>query len=49
MESTMSCTWDLCDGSGARVPRGIYIYRAVVESPEGTYTSKSQRLAVTAE
>lgn len=49
MESTMQCTWDLCDGSGARVPRGIYIYRAVVEAPEGTYSSKSERLAVTAE
>lgn len=41
--------WDLRDGSGARVSRGIYIYRATVETQEGTYSSRSQRLAVTAQ
>lgn len=49
IESTMRCTWDLRDGSGTRVPRGIYLYRATVETPEGTYTSKTERLAVTAQ
>lgn len=40
--------WNLCDGSGMRVPRGIYLYRATVIAPEGPQTSKSQKLAVTA-
>lgn len=47
INSTMTARWDLCDKSGARVPRGIYLYRATVESPEGTYTSKTKKLAVT--
>ncbi len=40
--------WNLCDGAGARVPRGIYLYRATVISPEGPSATKSYRLAVTA-
>lgn len=48
-QSRVSMTWDLCDGAGTRVPRGIYIYRAYVEAPEGTYSSKSKKLAVTAQ
>ncbi len=40
--------WNLCDASGIRVPRGIYLYRATVISPEGPQTSKSYKLAVTA-
>ena len=47
--SRISKQWDLKDSSGLRVPRGIYIYRAVVETPEGTYSSKSKKLAVTAQ
>jgi len=49
LNSVISTRWDLCDTSGSRVPRGIYIYRATVESPEGTYSSKSKKIAVTAE
>lgn len=48
MESTITTTWDLRDSGGARVPRGIYIYRATVETPEGTYSSKSKKIAVSA-
>lgn len=48
IDSSVHATWNLCDASGARVPRGIYIYRARVETPEGTYSSKSKKLAVTA-
>ncbi len=40
--------WNLCDASGIRVPRGIYLYRATIISPEGPQTSKSYKLAVTA-
>ena len=47
--SRISKQWDLRDSSGIRVPRGIYIYRASVETPEGTYSSKSKKLAVTAQ
>lgn len=49
LDSVISTNWNLCDTSGSRVPRGIYIYRATVESPEGTYSSKSKKIAVTAE
>ena len=48
MESMLSTAWDLCDEGGNRVPRGIYIYRATIESQEGMYSSKSKKLAVTA-
>ena len=41
--------WNLCDKSGARVPRGIYVYRARVETPQGTWSTKSNKLAVTAQ
>lgn len=46
---TMSTYWDLCDSSGARVPRGIYLYRARVETPQGTWSTRTQKLAVTAQ
>lgn len=41
--------WNLCDKSGVRVPRGIYLYKARVETPQGTYSSKTNKLAVTAQ
>ncbi|MDE7442112.1 MAG: type IX secretion system sortase PorU [Muribaculaceae bacterium] len=49
MQSSLSASWDLRDSSGVRVPRGIYLYRATVKTPEGTYSSKSRKLAVTAQ
>lgn len=48
MESCVSASWDLCDSRGVRVPRGIYLFRARVTTPEGTYSSKTGKLAVTA-
>lgn len=48
MASVLSTTWDLCDEGGNRVPRGIYIYRATIETPDGLYSSNSRKLAVTA-
>ena len=49
INSLLNASWDLRDKSGVRVPRGIYLYRATVRTPEGTYTSRSRKLAVTAQ
>lgn len=48
IESTMSATWDLNDKAGHRVPRGIYLYRATVTTPEGMTNTKTKKLAVAA-
>lgn len=40
--------WDLKDNAGRRVPRGIYLYRATVITPQGAEISKTGKLAVTA-
>lgn len=42
-------TWDLRDGAGHRVPRGIYIYKADVSTDGENITSASRRIAVAAE
>ncbi len=47
-DSVVNMTWDLRDNSGRRVPRGIYVYRAGVTTPEGTSSFKSKKLAVSA-
>ncbi len=41
--------WNLQDSGGARVPRGIYLYRAVATSGSGAESTKSGKLAVTAQ
>lgn len=46
---TMPVTWNLCDTSGRRVGRGIYIYRATITSDGQSYETASQRIAVTAQ
>lgn len=46
--NVFNTTWDLHDTSGARVPRGIYLYRATATTQEGTQSSKTKKLAVTA-
>ncbi len=46
--SESSATWNLTDGSGQRVPRGIYLYRARVKTAEGIEATKTKKLAVTA-
>lgn len=48
MESVVSASWNLCDASGERVRRGIYLYRATVTTPEGTFSTVARKLAVTA-
>lgn len=48
MFTSMPMTWDLTDGGGRRVTRGIYIYRATI-SDEGSgeeTATKSKKLAV---
>lgn len=47
--ASISVPWNLCTDSGLRVPRGIYLYRATVTSPDGTSATRSRKLAVTAQ
>lgn len=49
MQAMMSAYWNLTDKAGARVPRGIYLYRVRVETPQGTWSSRTSKLAVTAQ
>ncbi len=42
-------TWDLRDQGGRRVPRGIYVYRAIISTDGIQEATKSKKLAVTAE
>ena len=41
--------WNLCDFAGARVQRGIYLYRATITTAEGAVVTKTKKLAVTAQ
>lgn len=48
MTRTAPVTWNLCDYSGHRVARGIYVYRAEISEANGdTYSSASRKLAIT--
>ena len=38
--------WDLCDFGGARVPAGVYIYKAIVKTNTGATVVKSKKLVV---
>lgn len=49
MTAGTSMKWNLTDGSGRRVPRGIYLYRAVLTGDNGVSVSKTKKLAVTAQ
>ncbi|MEZ3518710.1 MAG: type IX secretion system sortase PorU [Muribaculaceae bacterium] len=49
MLASLSIPWNLCSSDGVRVPRGIYIYRATVTSPDGSSATRSKKLAVTAQ
>ncbi len=39
-------TWDLCDDSGKRVPRGIYLYKAEITENGVDYSTQAHRIAV---
>ena len=45
--NSLSHRWDLRDNNGRRVPRGIYLYRSTVTTPEGHVVTKTNKLAVT--
>ena len=42
-------TWNLQDMGGRRVPRGIYVYRAIISTDGVQEATKSKKLAVTAQ
>lgn len=46
--SSISAEWDLHSNTGSRVNRGIYIYRATIETPQGKSVTKSKKIAVSA-
>lgn len=41
-----SLGWNLCDFSGARIPSGIYLYRAIVKTDSGATVAKTRKLIV---
>lgn len=49
MLKSVPVSWDLTDIGGARVPRGIYVYRAQISIDGEHYETGSRRLAVTAQ
>lgn len=49
LQATLTTYWNLTDKSGTRVPRGIYLYRVRVETPQGMWSSRTNKLAVTAQ
>lgn len=49
-DANVSMRWNLCDGSGYRVPRGIYLYRASIRNSDGDEVdSQTKKLAVSAQ
>lgn len=48
MFTSTPVSWNLCDGTGRRVPRGIYVYSATITVDGTTHRTESRKLAVTA-
>ena len=46
MFTSFPITWDLCNSGGARVQRGIYIYRATISTDGKQHASKAKKIAV---
>ena len=50
MSQSTPVNWNLCDKSGRRVPRGIYLYSASISTDGGqTYTTARRKLAIASE
>ncbi|MCM1484154.1 MAG: type IX secretion system sortase PorU [Muribaculaceae bacterium] len=47
MFTSAPVTWDLTDMGGHRVTRGIYLYRAIISTPDGEIHTAAKRIAVT--
>ena len=47
MFTSSPVTWDLTDGTGRRVPRGIYLYSATITADGENYSTGSRKIAVT--
>ena len=47
MYKSYPITWDLTDGSGTRVPGGIYLYKAIISTDNEHETTRSKKLCVT--
>jgi hypothetical protein len=48
METSSPVKWNLTDMAGRRVQRGIYLYRAEISTDGETFSTGSQKIAVTA-
>ena len=48
MDLSTPVTWNLCDRTGRRVNRGIYLYRATITTDNANYQTATRRIAVTA-
>ena len=49
LNTSFPISWDLTDLGGHRVPRGIYVYRALVSTDGEREATKSRKIAVTAQ
>ena len=43
MYKSYPITWDLTDGSGTRVPGGIYLYKAIISTDNEHETTRSKK------
>jgi hypothetical protein len=49
MFDSYNIKWDLRNGAGARLPSGIYVYRAIISSDKSHEVSKSKKLIILAQ
>lgn len=46
LHNRTSLNWNLCDFGGARVPEGIYLYKATIKTETGATIAKTKKLIV---